>query len=713
MPNKKAADYGGYTNWATEYVVVLIDNDARYSNLANSMARTGLKKRDGGVFNFDKFVSWFSRTFHRLEKQIMEEYESSASEARNSRGKYERESLEGTQEDYSPGDKLVGLFYDIGGTSTWEEPYEPVNWKEVALEYLSREEQEEARTKKDESIDPFSEKDKEELKTMGISASKVSFTIKGKEKTQVFSTKESAAKFIKEASAKFGDKFKVIAAPMPPRQQEPVTSGMSDIGAGAPSFKEARWSNEMTIEEEHEKLSEPVNLCSCKACEAKVKNPKKKDKKESSKGTARVSSLTPEKIKDKDIPEAIEVAKLCFPEFTDIVEEVVREALNNDFSHSYVVKDNGRIIGGYFLGQNQLPSDVKGAADYADKRGIEGVALFVLPEYRGKGIGHTLRDIPLHSGMDYIWGQHYDELNNLEPWKAFGRKHMDTIDGVHITLMDLKPTSKNEKEFSKEAGSFNLSPSGVPSQVIQEFYPELQHELVSYPNVTNAPMTNPDISGDIHSTPEYNEGDLPGSIEDVFSTMSRIGYISTSPAPAMGLGIEAQPQVLEGAPLRKDNLIRGPQFIDEFYQNFEGIDGATLTLASKTAGMEDKEQFSLFLKRVMGEVAASFIAAYKVTSRLPLNKVPGVGEIQLALVEQPIQNVFNVVNSGSRVKALIDKLTDSEQEDAINEAWAQAAVWNDSKDGGFILEVFVRAETLDQDSMILKYRYVLGTKEAD
>ena len=115
----------------------------------------------------------------------------------------------------------------------------------------------------------------------------------------------------------------------------------------------------------------------------------------------------------------------------------------------------------------------------------------------------------------------------------------------------------------------------------------------------------------------------------------------------------------------------------------------------------------------MGEIAATFIAAFKCTSRMPLNKVPGVGEIQLAQIEKPANTGWNVVNTGSRVKYLLDKLTDSEIQDAINGAWSQGAVWNDSPEGGFVYEVFVRAETIDTDSMIMKYKFVTGTKEAE
>ena len=120
----------------------------------------------------------------------------------------------------------------------------------------------------------------------------------------------------------------------------------------------------------------------------------------------------------------------------------------------------------------------------------------------------------------------------------------------------------------------------------------------------------------------------------------------------------------------------------------------------------------MFLKRVCGEIAATMIAAFKVTSRQLLDKVPGVGEVQLAQVEQPQgMSAFNTVNTGSRVKYLMGKLNDGEIKAAINEAWAQGAVWHDGPAGGFVYEVFVRPETIDTDTMIMRYKFVCGTKE--
>jgi hypothetical protein len=324
----------------------------------------------------------------------------------------------------------------------------------------------------------------------------------------------------------------------------------------------------------------------------------------------------------------------------------------------------------------------------------------------------------IHQVTDEMYpGRKFLSLDNEEQWGVVreARKRMKTRaagDGE----------SKTEEQVEKEAG-FNFF---FPGQVMREFYPELQHELVDYPNATNAPMQSPEITGEGGHDLDQMEGvNLDGAIEQALDTgniqavmpedaelISVLSYESTSPAGAAGIGRDGKTEVLEGAPLRKENDIRGYMFTDEFYNQYEGVPGALMSVAHKVAAKDEATQFAMFLKKVCGEIAATMVACFKVTSRPLLNKVPGVGEVQLANVEQPSgMSSFNIVNTGSRVKYLLDKLTDSEIQDAINDAWAQAAVWHDGAEGGFVYEVFVRPENIDTDTMIMTYKFIAGTKE--
>jgi hypothetical protein len=267
--------------------------------------------------------------------------------------------------------------------------------------------------------------------------------------------------------------------------------------------------------------------------------------------------------------------------------------------------------------------------------------------------------------------------------------------------------AKTPEEIEKEAG-FNFF---FPGQVLREVAPELQHELVDYPNATNTPMQYPDIVGDKDEVPE--EMALAAALEGALDT-TIIAYVSTSPAGAAGIGRDGKPEVLEGAPLRKENDIRGQMFTDEFYGQEMGVPGSAFASlkASKTAGADEAKQFAIFLKKVCGEIAATFVAAFKVTSRPILDKVPGKGEIQLAQIEQPQGlSSFNIYNTGSRVKYLMNKLTDSEIRDAVNGSSAQGAVWHDGEDGGYVYEVFVRIDDIDTESLIATYSYICGTRE--
>ncbi len=313
------------------------------------------------------------------------------------------------------------------------------------------------------------------------------------------------------------------------------------------------------------------------------------------------------------------------------------------------------------------------------------------------------------------------------------------------------------RELGRRAG-FNFF---FPGQALREFYPEIQHEIVDYPNATNAPMTS-EVSGNSLNGPlltgnEDEENRLTAALDRTFDTLTKLSYVdagpNTSTSPAGGaLGNSGKPMVVEGTPLheegeirnwaepgsfyryrqdappggafRKEDQDRGGLFEEEFYQHYDGQPGgdALSQLASeqdrpKTAAAtgDYKAQLGRFLKRVMAEIAATFISAYRLTSRPPLDHIPGTGEVQLDQMEQQvIQGLgggLSLSITGSRVKRLVERLTDSEIQECINDAWAQAAVWCSTPDGGFVYEAFARAETLDSDTLILKYKFVTGTRE--
>src|SRR5208337_4942311 len=120
-------------------------------------------------------------------------------------------------------------------------------------------------------------------------------------------------------------------------------------------------------------------------------------------------------------------------------------------------------------------------------------------------------------------------------------------------------------------------------------YPEIQHELVDYPNATNSPMLSPEITGDGGHDLEdaldsaLNHGSVEALLPEDADLLSMTAYESTSPAGAMGIGRDGKPEVLEGAPLRKENDIRGPMFTDEFYGQYAEVPGAAFA-SDKTAG---------------------------------------------------------------------------------------------------------------------------------
>lgn len=253
----------------------------------------------------------------------------------------------------------------------------------------------------------------------------------------------------------------------------------------------------------------------------------------------------------------------------------------------------------------------------------------------------------------------------------------------------------------------------IPSQVAREFYPEVLQEIVDFPG---GEVGDKDGHDPAIGLPGESPTGVPQSADGIPGNGD--AYISTKPAQAMGIGNDGHPQILEGAPLRLENDIRGYQFDQEYYAQQQNLNPRAFVAAyvveriNKKASTEEfQAQFADFLKRAMGEIAAAFIALFKITSRPPMNKVPGTGEVQLDQVEvsgQPLPP--GTTNVGSRVRYLMSKLTDSQIQEAINGAWAQSAVWNGDESGGYTYEVFIRPDSIDKTTTVLRYEFVVGTK---
>ena len=211
---------------------------------------------------------------------------------------------------------------------------------------------------------------------------------------------------------------------------------------------------------------DPIKLVAVRRAESKEWQPFSKIMTAAS--TPAAAEPQVEKMRPEDVDEAVKVGEACFPEHAGVFGKLVRDELGNDFSHSYVARLDEKVIGGYFLGNRQLSDhiDRPETQPYKGKRGVEGVALFLLPQYRGAGLGRKLRGLPLSSGADYVWGQHYEDLNNLQQWVNFGRKHLftqeeteddGTVANVHYTVMDLKPIRAAITPAGQETGGAGLS----------------------------------------------------------------------------------------------------------------------------------------------------------------------------------------------------------------------------------------------------------------
>ena len=158
-------------------------------------------------------------------------------------------------------------------------------------------------------------------------------------------------------------------------------------------------------------------------------------------------STSIKKISSKeDQSAALKVCKTVFKGHMEPKELVEYLLEMTDWSNSYVLVDNDKVVGCYLLAPGDITKyqeySKEDLSRYKGKKGIEGVALALLPKYKGQGLGAQLRDLPKTLGYDYIYGEQLHSLNNLDKWLGSGRRLIGDNGEVYITLKDYKDNGK-------------------------------------------------------------------------------------------------------------------------------------------------------------------------------------------------------------------------------------------------------------------------------
>ena len=136
---------------------------------------------------------------------------------------------------------------------------------------------------------------------------------------------------------------------------------------------------------------------------------------------------------------------MCSRLFTEAVNDYYPELFfycYADFSISLKATLNGKIIGCYLLNKEAIDSQqaegFENLERYHKLKGVQGVALGILKEYRGLSYGRQLRDSVLQmTEYDYVWGYQVKTLNNLQNWIRSGRRLVGETESSYLTMMDL------------------------------------------------------------------------------------------------------------------------------------------------------------------------------------------------------------------------------------------------------------------------------------
>jgi len=134
-------------------------------------------------------------------------------------------------------------------------------------------------------------------------------------------------------------------------------------------------------------------------------------------------------IGKEDIDDVLELADKVF--WDSGMDNKLYIGSNADWSISVKMVDSDRIIGFYIFNKEGLPF----SNDKFSGKAVQGVALGIDEEYKGKGLGKKLIQYPyenLGNQFDYIWGMQLKSLKNIDDWLK-RREIVADMGGMYIT----------------------------------------------------------------------------------------------------------------------------------------------------------------------------------------------------------------------------------------------------------------------------------------
>ena len=141
------------------------------------------------------------------------------------------------------------------------------------------------------------------------------------------------------------------------------------------------------------------------------------------------------KIKENDEMDVLDVLHTVLSEKIKIKKEDLHQKVKPRLSNgiSICLKYNSEIVGAYLLNNKSINDFIdqirqdkisdfrrdETRIDLNEKlsdKGLQGIALVVLNEYRGEGLGRILKEYTYKLGYDYIWGVQDKSLENIDFW---------------------------------------------------------------------------------------------------------------------------------------------------------------------------------------------------------------------------------------------------------------------------------------------------------